>query len=167
MLIGNTCLTEKHLFMFFFTFTLKCVKYHSRTIWSQTLSDISCRFHFCDKRRAHVKLHEGTDPRRQNSRQGQLLCFSWWRNAPHVWAYSWNVDLNLCWLSPALRECWALVSLLIKVIVIEVWPVSVQPRGRKRLCFCRASWAVLEPGTLQAPGDSVCDVCWPVETLHV
>ncbi len=38
MLIGNTCLTEKHLFnlfMFFFTFTLKFLKYYSRTISSQ------------------------------------------------------------------------------------------------------------------------------------
>lgn len=84
---------------------------------------------------------------------------------------SWGVWLKL-WFKPVLilllDECWSLVSLLIKVIVIEEWPVLVLPRGKKGwFFFCRGSWVLLKPETPEATGDSLCDVCWPVRTLHV
>lgn len=41
-----------------------------------------------------------------------------------------------------LRGCWASVSLLIKVIVIEDWPVFVSPWGRKGCVFALLGWWV-------------------------
>lgn len=85
---------------------------------------------------------------------------------------SWGVWLKL-WFKPVLilllDECWSLVSLLIKVIVIEEWPVLVLPRGKKVFFFffCSGSWVLLKPETPGATGDSLRDVCWPVRTPHV